>query len=679
MTGASELTGADGLIDPAAFPVRSSDLDIRWLEEQADFCRRIAADVGRATEDAHGIWRGVREHYDAPEAEQLYRTMDPVRSEGERERSIFLEAADRTDAFAEELRPLRKRLQRLEEDAEAFRSQVAGGVWTTAGGVVPGFVWPQDIAVASPDRILDTEIKVAWHQHRTSADRNAELVSDAGRVIDQIREATEAFESRLRTLENPLAAPGAVGVGSLGIGAVGASATAAPMAPDVSGFAPSKRILAGTAEEVREWWDSLTPDQQRALIAAMPLVIGNLNGVPLAFRARANQINIRNEIARLEAEVARLDAQIAAARSTGTGESLGARLARIDQLRAQRDTAASALASYRGYLNLDDAPDDVRKRLRYEYDENGLPTRERTDVQIVAFNPDTSTIATYYGPFDANGDIPDWVRNVAVHSPGTTTRMDDFQRTDQTVYNLYNAANQRRAGDGSGGPTAIIAWAGGVYPATIPEAISSSYERDLGPKMRSFVEGVRVPAGSDLTVTGHSYGGTVVASAERSGLRADRILYVSAAGLGQGVDSVAEFPSTRNTPHYTLMARNDGVVGLIQKNFVHGASALHDGQVIRLETGFQDATDRSSGTIEDTGLKDAHSAVYLEGSTSFDNIVGVITGTRVELFAEDDTTGNRYGGVTWVDGIKHPDYEPQVIDVREWENRPTVIRPKETP
>jgi hypothetical protein len=299
-------------------------------------------------------------------------------------------------------------------------------------------------------------------------------------------------------------------------------------------------------------------------------------------------------------------------------------------------------------------------------------------VEIVAFYPATATIATYYGPYDENGDIPSWVRNVAVHSPGTTTRMDDFQRTDQTVYNLYFAAN-RDTIHGESGATAMIGWAGGTYPANIPEAISSSYAEALGPKMHAFVNGVRTPESSTLTVTGHSYGGTVVASAERDGLEADRILYVSAAGLGQGVDSVSEFPSTRNTPHYTMMARNDMVVGLIQKNFVHGASALYDGQVVRLETGFQDATNPDGGTIEGTGPKDAHSAVHLEDSTAFNNIVGVITGTQVELFAEDATTGNRYGGVTWVDGIEHPDYEPHVIDISEWENRPTVIRPKETP
>jgi pimeloyl-ACP methyl ester carboxylesterase len=217
----------------------------------------------------------------------------------------------------------------------------------------------------------------------------------------------------------------------------------------------------------------------------------------------------------------------------------------------------------------------------------------------------------------------------------------------------------------------MIAWAGGRYPGRdgrlyFAEATSSSYAQDLGPKLHAFMDGISTADGTRRTVTGHSYGGAVVAAAEMDGLDGvDGVLYVSSAGLGKGVESISQFPGTKDTPHYAMMARNDGIVGGIQKQSMHGASPLYDPDVPRLEFGFREDGNHASGTAEAIDPVKAHSAAYSPGSTGFNGIVGVATGTQVELFAENAPL--LFGKFIWVDGIKHPDYEPDILDLRKWE------------
>lgn len=142
------------------------------------------------------------------------------------------------------------------------------------------------------------------------------------------------------------------------------------------------------------------------------------------------------------------------------------------------------------------------------------------------------------------------------------------------------------------------------------------------------------------------------------------------AGIANDNRAVANFPYTGNVPHYALMARNDGVVGLIQGADVgeigHGASPLHDPDVVRMETGFIDADRPITGQdIESLGGAAAHSGVYNDGSTAFKNIVQTLVGGRVETFAEDIVVRApiRYG-TRVVDGIDHPDYVARYADVK---------------
>lgn len=673
----SEVTDASGLIDPEAFQFRSGALwtSLDDVSENAQFCRQTGQAVGQASGAAHGVWAKLRESYQAPEAPDLHAAMDSVKAAGDREWDVLDQAAGIMDAYMDELMPVRQELSVLEADAQELRTQVARGVVLSAGEATltlrPPGPGNDHLGWEAWETLLREGGRAPWQHHQPSIERNFVLVSQALGLMEQIRRAGQDLAKGLDGLDTgaPLAAtPGPVGSGvyapgfqpqASGFGALFGN----PAVTDVTGFAPGQDVLGGTADEVRAWWDALTPAQRSALITAMPLVLGNLNGVPLKYRAQANKLNLTGEIASLRAQRARIGQEMATVRTQRFGRGNNVQItADLNRLKDEQARLDEPIREYEHYLHLD--------KPQTQYDENGRKTT-RTNVEVVAFDPTAHSIATYHGRYDENGDIAADVENIGVYVPGTFTRTDNFNGADTRAYNLYNAANDNWPG-AERGRTAMIAWAGGEFPTSIPDAINGKYAEDLGPRLRDFVAAVDArPGSSALAIDGHSYGGLVVARAEGAGLAADRVMYTSSAGLGDGVQSVSEFPSTGDVPHYTMIGRGDGVVGLVQRDpfGVHGDAPPYVEQVTRLETGFQEDGDPSSGTIEETGPFKQHSSVYDLGSTAFNGHVGFFTGTQVELFSPDQTQGTRYGGVQWVDGIKHPDYEANMIDVSEQEKQ----------
>jgi hypothetical protein len=153
------------------------------------------------------------------------------------------------------------------------------------------------------------------------------------------------------------------------------------------------------------------------------------------------------------------------------------------------------------------------------------------------------------------------------------------------------------------------------------------------------------------------------------------VLYVAAAGMGDGVSGVDDFPHTSDVPHYAMMSRNDMVVGLIQGregdlHALHGQSTLTADGVTRLETGVIDATRADSDDIEDYNVPgngtpsaiDSHSSLYTPGSTAFENMVAVITGGQAEVYAENEIIVAGGQPIT-IDGIDRDDYEPVYTEV----------------
>lgn len=616
------LAGEPETGDVEAISAQAADLQARGeaLREQAVLARQAGATL--AEMDGQAV---------TAQADQLVRTagrLDRV-ADGDLEASQILGSyVDELSAIAAMARGLRASVEELTGRAEWCRQAVCASS-------------PQAAAVAWSWQTLPPASSVDGSGYEytlwsAALDEIAQLRVDWQRLVERREHLDTDTAARLRQIE--VVAEIDQAVPAVAVGQAGALAAA--LWAGGHNVSASMLASAGSAGAVRAVWDQLTPAQRAALVRASPRTIGNLDGVPLKYRAQANRAHIRTEITSMRDQIAALDAEIAAGATS--------RSTVLYELTERRAELAELMATYENYL---DVPDD-----RYVLDQE-RSRQVASQREIVLFDP--PAVATYHGVFDDNGDIPAWMANVAVHVPGTTTNIHSFPATDQRAFDLYRRANEADR-------TAMIAWAGGELPQHV-DAAWDGYTRDLAPKLRDFTAAIDTHSeSSTLTVTGHSYGGAVVGMAEHQGLRADRILYVSSAGMGNDVDGLADYPHTADVPHYALMARNDAIVGLVQgadtASLGHGASPLNTDGVVRLETGWLDESDPSAGSIEDLGPTASHSGVYKLESTSFENIVSVITGGEATQWAPNKVTHTPAGPIV-EDGIDAADYTPTYLSV----------------
>lgn len=431
------------------------------------------------------------------------------------------------------------------------------------------------------------------------------------------------------------------------VGGAGFAAASLAWAGNVNAITAESLAGLGGPDIIRETWNTMDQATRDALLAASPMILGNLNGIPIRDRVTANRTNIRAEIARREAEIARLQ------------EKLDGMTARNHWSAQRRKSLSDEIAELREPIG---AWKDLLGQKINWVDLNRV-THDEIGARVVVFDPASDAIATYHGPLDdVTGDIPAWVENVAVSVPGTGATTAAF--SDDV---------SRQLQDRAGSTSAVFQWAGGRFPGSIPEAMTWGYAENLAPKLRDFVGAIARPPGSVLTVLGHSYGGATVGLAEAAGLEADRVLYVAAAGMGHGVSGLEDFPNTSDVPHYAMMVRNDSVVGAIQPDamsWMHGQSAVDAEGVTRLETGWIDDGDLESVDLEDyddpdtefPAAIDAHSTIYKRGSTAFNNMVAVITGGDAVTWAPDDFVRTPRVSVRH-DGIDMPGYEPDYLTI----------------
>ncbi|MGZ5397669.1 MAG: alpha/beta hydrolase [Mycobacterium sp.] len=315
---------------------------------------------------------------------------------------------------------------------------------------------------------------------------------------------------------------------------------------------------------------ALTQEQREGLIADFPRQVGNTDGVPWEMRIAANRTNIAQAV--------------------------------LDEPDPYRG------AFYRTLLGEVDDP---------------AGGDHRVDRQIVAFDPARSSLV------ELNGDLAT-ARSVAVLVPGLNTTIEG---------SAANTATARRFVSAGRGDVAVLTYLGGPFPrghlvSGVVDAASPRYAVDMAPRLVAFSEDVdrtvdaKAPAGAPVGVTyvGHSYGGSILGTAEAMGLTADQTMYVAAAGAGVGVDDPGDWHN-RN-PHvlrYSMTAPGD-LIQAVQgiPGGPHGADPDEMVGVIHLATGHYD-----DGRV--MGGWDAHSDVLNSPSDSWRNILAVITGDRERI------------------------------------------------
>lgn len=420
-------------------------------------------------------------------------------------------------------------------------------------------------------------------------------------------------------------------------------------------------------------FSSLTPEQAIKLAYLFP-GLGNIDGVPFKARYAGNEVNIAGAIPARRDQQSGLDKAVKDAQS------------KVEELQKKYDDWARTPAANSGYippyLDLEKAKQDLaaaEKATRFNADliknyrryltENTPTYRILSDGGPVLNSdgtPETQVghqilIFSDTGPgavAEVWGD-PETARQVGIAVPGTKTNMVGFPGTssDQAKSFMDRALSYTEDG-GVWAGAAMISWAGGEFPQNIPlmdggltpekSAGDTSYAMELGARLNRFGDAVSAAApGAEVSVGGHSYGGSVVGQAQSLGMKVDRVLYIESAGMGPGVGSIYDFPNAATTKYYQMTAPGDPI-WTSQRSGIHGADPNLDPGVRTLETGFVDNDQRPGGTV--LSGQDSHSGVFRTTSTAWKSMYGFYTDTPMEAKAPYDVA------------LKQPSYQPQMID-----------------
>ena len=319
------------------------------------------------------------------------------------------------------------------------------------------------------------------------------------------------------------------------------------------------------AFDIREAFDSVT---RHADIA-----VGNVDGVPWDVRIDANRTHVAQSI--------------------------------VELLGDRRATRRSTF--YRQLLSEIDDPTGSGRRI---------------DRKILGFDPERASL------IELNGDL-DSASSVAVLVPGMNTTIEG-SAADTTTARRFVAATR--------GGVAAITYLGGPFPQgdnvaeALLEAASPRRALDMAPRLVAFSRGVETAVdatGRSIPVTyvGHSYGGSILGTAEALGLTADRTLYVAAAGAGVGVDGPEDWHNRNpDVLRFSMTAPGDPIE-LVQgiPGGPHGADPDTMPGVIPLTTGHYDDGRLVAGPSAHTGILDP------SASDAWRNVLAVITGDREHI------------------------------------------------
>lgn len=339
--------------------------------------------------------------------------------------------------------------------------------------------------------------------------------------------------------------------------------------------------------EVYSSVERLGTGDRRLLALAEPESVGATPGVPWAMRARANAVAVRRALHR---------EQLA-------GTPWSPRIGRLETM------------ARRG------------------------PRRRRRS--FVAFSPRRGGRM-----IEVVGELGPRTEAVAVYVPGTGTNLDMSHVNTDVAVDLVEAG---------GGRLAVVAFLDGEFPQDImADAGRPHFALTMAPRLVRFcreldrVIEIECP-GAALTVVGHSYGGRIVGTAERLGLRADRVVYAESPDLGVGVGGPSDWRAPGPVRRYSFTAPGDPVE-LLQVRFGlrHSWSTSDLGDAaVRLDTGYFPDGSPVYGTR-------GHGGVFDRGCGAFEAMLRVMLGGPVPLWRDREIRARHTGVRRGTDGRMWP-------------------------
>lgn len=347
-------------------------------------------------------------------------------------------------------------------------------------------------------------------------------------------------------------------------------------------------------DEVKTWWDSLSQADKDRLLREQPDKLGNLNGIPVEDRSKANIEMMNRDIARVEnaTEAIPYDDMQRYYNAIKIRDGLAAQHAK---------TGAET------YL--------------YVYEPNAFGNQGRAAIAI---------------------GNPDKADNTAVVVPGTGNSVESGWLSQDDAARVYDQTSKADPTQS----TAVVAWMGYDAPDSMADVRVGQPDlaRQGGDLLASDVNalGVTNQDDSHVTVIGHSYGSTTVADAAAgSGMRVDDVVLIGSPGTDLA-QSAADFHLSEGGHVYVGAASTDPVTHF------GGNQSTVPGTDITVGLGNDPADDDFGSTrfkAEVPGLTNPisdHSSYLQPGSESLYSIATIASGQGDKLEELGMTADHRF-------------------------------------
>jgi hypothetical protein len=292
----------------------------------------------------------------------------------------------------------------------------------------------------------------------------------------------------------------------------------------------AKAIAEGTSgmspEQVNQWWEGLSDAERQSLMEDHPEWVGPVDGIPTEFRDTANRTLLDNRIDGLDSQIAAKEQALHG--MDPESEEYERAKAELDGLKTDRDE----LSNLQDKITTDGDP-RTSSDTGQQYYLLGFDTENSGKAIIAIGNPDTAD-------------------NVNAYVPGTSSSLAVVGGLLHRTETLASDAQFYAPGE----ETATVMWLGYDAPDDLLEATDGKWAEEGSENLESFTQGIRATAEgepSNLTLTGHSYGTTMVGTAAATeGVDADNIVFIGSPGVGVdtasalGVDESNVWASTND-------------------------------------------------------------------------------------------------------------------------------------
>lgn len=432
--------------------------------------------------------------------------------------------------LAAELRTAQQKLKGAEADAaaEGFTITSDGSVKypaggdevdgkTPEGGTVTGTTRPESPTGGKPIDPSGTAGDLADAVDRQAANANpnphrAKALAIANTIAAAVKEATDADKQYAPVLRR-LKADDDLNVSHADWADSREDMVASrKAATEIGADMPAAPKDGGTPKANAEWWKELSAEERENYIALHPAGIGAMDGLPSDVRDETNRVVLAERRGQYEMELASIPPE-PRKETPGPGTLPSKEWEKWDE--KYGDRREHLTSSINGM-----------KAIQSRFDrtgEKGLP-----EAYLLGFDPEGEGNGKV---ILANGN-PDTADHTAVHTPGTGTNLGgidgDLNRSDK----LWRHSSTQAPGES----VSTVMWFDYDAPDSIPQATESGFAKDGGPTLQRFLEGTEAAQGgaeaSHTTVSGHSYGSTVVGeAAKHNDLPADDVMVEGSPGM----------------------------------------------------------------------------------------------------------------------------------------------------